>query len=327
MRIVPLAASLLLLAACAHPPEEDLNAPGAGMISLGRQMQERGDLPASLGFYERAIERDPDNFFAHRAMAELLHRMKNLDSAAAHYQAALKLYPHDAVTLRGYGRLLLQQDKLAEAQDVLAQAVKADGSDSKALTLYAVTLDYAGRHDEAQHRYRRALEAEPDNLVTLNNLAYSYLLSGQVNAAIALLEPRQHDPAAAPALRQNLALAYGLAGMELDAERLLRRDLPPAKLRETLDFYRARRAELGTAQAHALLGSYGTEALAQHALVKLAPVIAAKSRKAKLVIEPQLMEVGGTPRFALVLKADQADELRRICDRLAADGQDCVLGN
>ncbi|NCU92479.1 MAG: tetratricopeptide repeat protein, partial [Synechococcaceae bacterium WB7_1B_046] len=61
-----------------------------------------------------------------------------------HYQAALKLYPRDPATLRDYGRLLLQQNKIESAEDVLAKAVRADSSDPKAQALYAVTLDYAG---------------------------------------------------------------------------------------------------------------------------------------------------------------------------------------
>ena len=325
LRPISLAVCLILLAACAHAPEEDLKAPGAGMISLGRQMQERGDLKAALGFFERAVERDPDNFFAQREMAMLQQRLGNADSAAAHYQAALKLYPRDPATLRDYGRLLLQQNKIESAEDVLAKAVRADSSDPKAQALYAVTLDYAGRHEEAQRRYKQALAGDPDNLKTLNNLAYSYLLSGQTKSAIEVLEPQQHNPAASPALRQNLALAYGLAGMELDAERLLRRDLPAAEVTETLAFYRAKRSEMGSSQLVATLGSFGTEAMALHAKAKLTPTVHELNKTAKLTIEPHIMEAGGTPRFVLRLETNRADELQPICDRLIADGQGCVI--
>lgn len=307
-----------LLSACASTPREDPTAPGAPMIQLGRQMLERGEVAAAQNFFMHALEKDPKNFTAQKEMAGTLRRSGNLDSARIYYEAVLEAAPRDAAARRDYGRLLLQLGEVEAARRQLKRAVELNADDAKARAAYGLALDQAGQHKDAQKEYLNALRVEPDNLSTLNNLAYSYLLTQQPQEAIKLLEPRQDAPSAPPSLRKNLALAYGLAGMELDAERVLKRDHGLEETRQRLAFYRSQRAAMGqNAAPVAILGSYATYAVAETALQQLASKVAAKDPAAKLGIATIIDISGGTPRFQLNLTREGNDKaLAELCSSL-----------
>ncbi|MGL1204029.1 hypothetical protein ACSTK0_23920, partial [Vibrio parahaemolyticus] len=84
---------------------------------------------------------------------------------------------------------------------------------------------------------KQALDEKSNDLTTIGNLGHSYVLAGAYDQAIAVLEPHQNDKAATPAFRQNLAEAYAMAGMDVDAARLARRDLPPEQIKHNLAYY------------------------------------------------------------------------------------------
>lgn len=319
-QLLILSMAYLMLVACSYTPKEDPNAAGAPMIMLGRQMLERNDLVAAQDFFSRALEKDPENFTAHKEMADTVRRLGNLDSAASHYQKAIELVPNDAGLHRDYGRLLLQQGQGDAALRELRQALNLNSDDTKARAAYALALDQIGDHKTAQAEYRKVLEVEPNNLTVGNNLAYSYLLAGNPKTAIELLEPVQDAPLATAALRQNLALAYGLTGMELDAERVLKRDLPPAKITERLTFYRQQQKTFGFAtQPTVMLARYNTQAMAEAALLRLQKQLDELSDSAKLSIVPSMTEAGGVPHFVLQLTGGQADDLTQLKSKLLAE--------
>jgi len=134
-----------------------------------------------------------------------------------------------------------------------------------------------------------------------------------------------HDPRATPAIRQNLALAYGLSGMDADAARVAKIDLSPAKAKEALAMYKRRRAESEvTTSPYVELGSYPTEAMAQAAIERLLPRLFAKGGDMKPVVAPEVAAPGGTPRFsARLMSCAKPEELQAFCDELVASGVPC----
>jgi tetratricopeptide (TPR) repeat protein len=83
----------------------------------------------------------------------------------------------------------------------------------------------AGRLDEAENHFRRALELKPDYADAHANLASIYGRRGDIKAAIASLETAlQYDPANLLALK-NLTFAYAQTDRQEDARRLLERSL------------------------------------------------------------------------------------------------------
>tara|TARA_R110002110_G_scaffold34264_9_gene116714 strand:- start:2121 stop:2426 length:306 start_codon:yes stop_codon:yes gene_type:complete len=71
-----------------------------------------------------------------------------------------------------------------------------------------------------------------------NNLALSYLMAGEYDAAIKALAPLAFTPKSTAVIRQNLAMAYGLAGDEASAARIARLDLDHPTVENNLRFYR-----------------------------------------------------------------------------------------
>lgn len=321
--------ALMTLCGCSvlsSETEEDINSPAAGMLQLASQMQARGDNVAAQDFYQRALQRDPGNVKALKGMAYVQDQLGNVEGAAAYYQDALKTKPHDAELRRGYGKVLLALDRPSEARDQFKEALDADGDDARAMNGLGIALDHLGEHEAAQEQFRQALEKEPGNLTTINNLAYSYVLVGKYDEAIKLLEPEQYNPKATSAIRQNLALAYGLAGMDMDAERVAKMDLPPQKVKENLDYYKRQRAELKVSTTpYAELGTYSTEALALAQIDKLRAQFQDYGEGLKPVILPEVAAPGGTPRFAVrMMGCRKPADLKVFCDQLAKKGIPCV---
>ncbi len=323
-------AFLPLLGCAMSPPEtENADSPGAGMVSLGQQLQARGDNIGATDFYLRALQKDPDNYVARRGLAQAYEKTGRLKEAADEYRAVSKIRTKDTDSLRNLGRLMLAQEKASEARDAFQAALDRDSGDIKAMNGLGAALNYLGDHEGAQKIFKKALKEDPNNLSTLNNLAYSYILDNQFKEAIQLLEPQQKNPAATSALRQNLALAYGLAGMDLDAERVAKMDLPAEQVQKNMDYYKRRRAELAVSTApYAEIGTYATQALAEAEIDKLQDQFEKSGMDLKPVIRPQVAAPGGTPRFAVqMMGCSKASDVQVFCDQLAKSGVPCLVRN
>src|SRR5262249_21330706 len=136
--------------------------------------------------------------------------------------------------------------------------------------------------------------------VTLSNFAHSYVLVGDYANAIKLLEPHARDKKAPATLRQNLAEAYGLSGMDADAERMARMDLPAAEAKRNLAWYRAERAKLApAAKPCADLGSFATEEMAEARATQIKTAMPRETANLTLTATPMVKDIGGTPRFVL----------------------------
>ena len=324
-----LIALLPLLLACATGPEDDIDTPGAGMVHLAVQMQQRGDNVGALNFYMRALQHDATNVAAWKGSAAMLEKMGDIPAAVEQMRGAVRIKPRDGALRRELGRLLLAQDQPAEAREQYEEALGIDRRDMKAKSGLGVAYDYLGDHKAAQKQYEAVLEREPDNLGTINNLAYSTILTGDYVKAIALLEPVVKKPTATPALRQNLALAYGMAGMEIDAARIAKIDLSPKQVKANLDYYKRKRAELKVSQTpYAVLGTYATEDMAKAEIVRLQPKIGKKAAGLKPVVLPEISAPGGTPRFTVrMMGCNKPEEVDHLCDTLTPLGIPCVAHN
>jgi len=323
-----MAMTLSFLLGCAVPAENtaDAGSPAAGMTRIAGQLLARGDLAGAADFYQRALQHDPDNIAARKGMAEIFEKTDNYEKAADEYRHLAKLKPGDIEIRKNLGRVTLSLDRPIEAREAYKAALDLDGSDVKAMNGMAIALDNLGEHEKAQKYYESALEKEPGNLNILNNLAYSKILTGNYSEAIELLEPHIKHPKATVALRQNLALAYGLSGMMLDAERVAKMDLPPHKVKESLEYYKLKRAETEVETApYAELGTYATEAMAEAEIHKIQSHMDELGVDLSPVIMPKVSAPGGTPRFAVrLMGCTRPDDVKAFCDMMKKRGLPCV---
>ena len=306
----------LLLTACSVPSEpEGINE--NGMSRLAAKLQQSGDDAGAADFYQRALQKQPNDLQALRGLAGLLEAHGNIEAANDYYGRALDVAPNDADLLQARGRLLLRMGRADQARDIYQKLVATNRHDVKALNGLGISLDYLRQHAEAQKNYQLAMSEQPENLTTLNNLAHSHVLAAEYDAAIALLEPHANDPNATP----------GMAGMYADAERLAKKDLSPADVKKNLAYYRAHRAKVAPLPKFtADLGSYSTNEMAEARAELVRGLITDPNVTVNIVSEVQT--IGGTPSFALRAAGfKDAARLGQFCEQAMKAEISCSLAN
>jgi Flp pilus assembly protein TadD len=319
-----------LLAGCANGSDQtkDTDASISNMVRVAAQMRTSGDDEGAAQLYQRVLQRDSGDVDAHKGLAELFEAHDDYASAAGQYHELVKLKSDDGEFRRAYGRVLIKLDRPAEAKEQYAAALDIDSDDIGARNGLGVACDYLGDHAGAQEQYKKALDQKSGDLPTLSNLAHSYVLGGHYDEAIKLLEPEARNPHAPPALRQNLAEAYALAGMDADAERVSRMDLPPEDVKKNMAFYHAERAKLTLPMAvYADLGSFSTPDLAEARAAKLKQQFAKDDTKLVFEVVPQVKEQGGTPEFFIHVRGfSKTSAAEAFCGQLKKQDVFCKTG-
>lgn len=78
----------------------------------------------------------------------------NFDEALAHYQRARQMMPGNVEALMGVARILMRQERTADAAPLLAKVVDEDPLNSEAHYRYAMALKSGGRIEEAKEQLR-----------------------------------------------------------------------------------------------------------------------------------------------------------------------------
>jgi Flp pilus assembly protein TadD len=145
----------------------------------------------------------------------------------------------DALTLLELGKDYLAADQLNLAKPTLERAKAAAPLNWEILSSLGVVYDYEGDYGKAQQQYDAALFADPENPTVLNNKALSLAQQGRLDEAVSIMKLATDQPSASAQARQNLALLMALKGDAEAAERLARKDLPPAIAEANIEYYRS----------------------------------------------------------------------------------------
>ena len=232
-------AAVLVVSACAPVAHRDGTVGGdsATMVRVGDAARDAGDPAVALPLYQRAYRLDPQNTMAIIRIAETFNQIGAYHEAGDAWASVLHLEPRNFAALVGYGNTLtaLRQPILAlehfdRAQQLDETAVLFNGM--------GVAHDMLGNAIQAQDAYRSGLALTPGSLRLSNNLGLSLALSGEFTEALKILETVVDMPGAGIPHRQNLALAYGLAGFSERAEVVGRQDLDELSVQRNLTFYR-----------------------------------------------------------------------------------------
>lgn len=199
MRLVGLAAPLaglaIALGGCAKAPNIGLSrpissgSPAQAHESAARQDVAKGDLAGALGHAERAVEASPRDVGYRMLLGDLYLKNGRFRSAEAAFRDVLHLSPDNV-----------------RAAFSLALAEIAGGKRHSALArLEALTATAPG-----------------------SDLGLAFALAGDTARAVSMLEVAARDPNAGARVRQNLALAYALAGDWQSSRLMAAQDLDPA---------------------------------------------------------------------------------------------------
>ncbi|AJE48843.1 tetratricopeptide repeat protein [Celeribacter indicus] len=227
----------------------DTGAPGAAQryaqdqtsetLQLAQATTEAGDPATAAKLFEKVLRADPISVPALLGAGDAYARMGQNDRAEAVLERAHELAPNNAEVLTTLGRVKLAQGQPTAALEEYEKALRIDRRNVAALTGKGVALDQLSRHADAQAVYETALAMYPANFILRSNYALSLAISGQMVKGTGILQELVRDPNAAPHVRGNLALVYGLAGRDTDARATLALDMSPAQVEENIAAYRA----------------------------------------------------------------------------------------
>lgn len=182
---------------------------------LGLIAADRGDLPAALDWYERAIAEDqdfaiaylnwgntlldsgnPDDaiekisrsveiddkfWLAYVGWGNALAKKRQLDDAFVKYAKAAELAPEVAEIQIQWGHALFNGGKLDQAIEKFSLASELDPADAVAVFNWGIALSAKGKHDDAVKQYIRATELDPKDSVAF--VKWGTALQAQGNLA------------------------------------------------------------------------------------------------------------------------------------------------
>jgi Flp pilus assembly protein TadD len=203
IRFVSAASTIVLasmLAGCAAPQQktsfggrtdDDTGLATRAMIALNAN-----DIPAAIGFAERAVEKTPDDAGFRAILGNAYFAAGRFWSAESAYKDSLTIYSN-------------------QPQVVLK------------LALVEVAL---GKKDEAASFLQAGR-----SVLDASNYGLALALAGHSDEAIPVLEAAARKPGADATVRQNLALAHALAGDWTEARTIAAQDVPGNKLDARMD--------------------------------------------------------------------------------------------
>ena len=109
----------------------------------------RGDNDAGVAAYRRTLEISPDDAIAHAKLASLLESRHDLAEAKAHAERALRADPANRAAGMAMARILMREEKFAEAERAALAAANASQEivDERALA-WAIVGDARDRMDD-----------------------------------------------------------------------------------------------------------------------------------------------------------------------------------
>ncbi len=133
---------------------------------------------AAIGWLEQANRKVPGYFPLNAELAELYLQQDRFDEALTLLQGMAKRRPEKAWVHYNLGHLYQQLELSGKAEAAFEKAVAIDGSFARAHASLGNVLFGQKSYEEAAVAYRRAIEFNPRDHSSLNNLAWVYAVQG-----------------------------------------------------------------------------------------------------------------------------------------------------
>jgi tetratricopeptide (TPR) repeat protein len=204
---------------------------------LGIALEKQGDSVAAVGAYDRATELLPSLTEAWFRAGALVHAMGHRDEAVGCFRRAAATGPKTRFGRLGRARALLTENRDAEAERVLRQALALDRDNALAHELLGNLLAEAGRFDEAHDCFTGAVAISPLMAGCYYELVRCRPITSADDGLRVRMEAALSTPGLEPAQRLRVHLALGKAADDLgeyagamrhfDAADAMRRSLSP----------------------------------------------------------------------------------------------------
>jgi tetratricopeptide (TPR) repeat protein len=129
----------------------------------GVEFYDDGRLPDAIREYQLALQDNPENLRAHYNLAVCFHDQGKKDDAAAEYGEVLRLDPANARALVSLASIRADEKKDAEAKELLEKAVAADKHSAFPSSSLGAYYERRGDLDRAMEAYKASVAVEPDH--------------------------------------------------------------------------------------------------------------------------------------------------------------------
>ncbi len=201
-RIVPIALSVLTLAACglvtsrqlAHWRNTKTLFQHAVAVTAGNfvaytviadALVQEGKLTEAIEQCRKALEIAPDYSEAHNTLGNIYARQNKYDEAITHYRAALQSDPNYPDPHNGLANVLVQKGDYAEAEIQCREALRLAPLHLPAMFCLATALHKQNKLDEAADYYRQIMALNPTLFTPHRFLGNLLVAQGKPDEAIA----------------------------------------------------------------------------------------------------------------------------------------------
>ncbi|TVR68040.1 MAG: hypothetical protein EA427_11600 [Spirochaetaceae bacterium] len=157
------------------------------LTSLGNCHRKMKTFNQGIEYFEKALEREPGNFFALYGLADCYRGMQKPDQSLLYWQRILESDPGNKVILTRIGDALRALDDLVAAEDYYRRALNVQ-YDSYAILGLAIIHRKKKQHDEAIRALENLLESDPENGRAVLELSGCYEDQRRIPEALAVLQ-------------------------------------------------------------------------------------------------------------------------------------------
>ncbi|RJF91448.1 SPOR domain-containing protein [Sphingomonas cavernae] len=195
-------------------------------------------------------------------------KARDFDAAIVEAERAVGMSPREAAYRALLGHAYLQGGRLISAETAFGDTLALDPANGRATLSLALVQVALGKRDLALETLRNAQApiADADRGLAL-------ALAGEMRAAFEVLEPAARSEGTSAKTRQNLALAYAMAGNWGRARAVAAQDVSPEELNQRIaGWVRFTQPENSWDQVSTLLGIAPIEDAGQPTRLALAPI-------------------------------------------------------
>jgi tetratricopeptide (TPR) repeat protein len=192
-------------------------------LMKGVDLENAGQINASIAEHEAAVAQDPKLAQAHANLIALYARAARGDMAEKAYRETVALNPNLPQSHYDYGVFLVSSSRFREAESAFRRALASSPNYAEAHSNLGALLEREGKIDEAAREYQTAIEDKPNFRQAHFQLGRLLLLRKNTHEAIAQLAqtliPQDADT---PRFMYALGVAYIESGDAMSAKRYLR---------------------------------------------------------------------------------------------------------
>jgi tetratricopeptide (TPR) repeat protein len=163
--------------------------------NLGLLATREGHTSEAIGYFQEALQRNPDHWIALENLGNAYRQEKRFDEARNALERAVALRPDDPEANYSLGMVFAQSDDTERAYQYLQKALKIRPTYPEALNNLGVLYLRTGRRDEAVAKFEECIRVAPGFDQSYLNLARVYSLEGAPEKArTVLLELLKQHP-------------------------------------------------------------------------------------------------------------------------------------